>query len=433
MPTSYDARILESGILIVDDEAANLEFLEHALRPVGYTRIRGTTDPREAEELFSEFRPDLVLLDLMMPHLDGIALIARLSPRVDPDDFLPFVILSADASKADVRRALSNGASDFLSKPLGVHEVRLRIRNLLRTRMLHLELRGQNRLLEDRVIERTRELVARSLELEGARSEILDRLGRAAEYRDDATGEHTIRVGRLAAQLARELDLADDEVELIRRVAPLHDVGKIGIPDHILLKRGVLSGAEFELMQSHTDIGAELLRGSGHPILARAEEIARCHHEHWDGTGYPVGLTGEEIPMAGRIVAVADVFDSLTHARPYKPAWTIEETLVEIRQQSGRQFDPAVVDALNALYQKGVLEATPSAPLATSAAAHAWATSGPATGQPLDADDDLERNPEALITLLEQERARLSRRVEQLERALGDHGSGHSPTGSSAA
>ncbi|MGH7482411.1 MAG: HD domain-containing phosphohydrolase [Longimicrobiales bacterium] len=431
MPNSHDARILDSAILIVDDEAANLEFLEHALRPVGYTRILGTTDPREAEELFSEFRPDLVLLDLMMPHLDGIALIGRLAPRVDPDDFLPFVILSADASKADVRRALSNGASDFLSKPLGVHEVRLRIRNLLRTRMLHRELRGQNRRLEERVMDRTRELMARSFELEGARSEILDRLARAAEYRDDATGEHTIRVGRIAAELARELDLPEDEVELIRRVAPLHDVGKIGIPDHILLKRGVLSASEFELMQSHTEIGAELLRGSGHPILARAEEIARCHHERWDGTGYPNGLAGEEIPISGRIVAVADVFDSLTHARPYKPAWTIDETLGEIRLQSERQFDPAVVEALFRLYQKGHLDEPASTPPLTPSATHAWAASGPAAGQTLNAEDEVEHNPEALITLLEQERARLTRRVEQLERALRENGAG--PSGSSAA
>jgi PAS domain S-box-containing protein/putative nucleotidyltransferase with HDIG domain len=187
-------------------------------------------------------------------------------------------------------------------------------------------------------------------ELRAAQHEVLQRLAVAAEYRDDDTGQHTRRVGDLSARLAASLGLPDDEVELIRRAAPLHDVGKIGIPDAILLKPGRLTGAEFDRVKTHTLIGAQMLAGRGFPLLECAERVARSHHERWDGAGYPHGLAGRDIPLVGRIVALADVFDALTHDRPYKSAWSHEAALTEIDAQRGRQFDPELVDAFLALF-----------------------------------------------------------------------------------
>lgn len=418
MTVQPDALAREAGVLIIDDEAANVRFLEDALRPAGYHRIVGTTDPREAEKLFREWSPDLVLLDLVMPHLDGVELVERLRRQLEPDDFVPFVILSADSTPASVRRALSAGAHDYLTKPLRVHEIRLRIRNLLEMRRLHLELRRQNCALEDRVAERTRALRQQTLELEDARAEILARLGRAAEYRDDQTGEHTARVGRLAVLLGTEIGLPPEDIEMLERLAPLHDVGKIGIPDDILLRPGVLAPDDFERMQEHTRIGAELLGGSRHAILTRAEGIALSHHEHWDGSGYPHGLAAEEIPLDARIVAVADVFDSLTHPRPYKPAWTALETIEYVEQQSGRQFDPEVATALVRLYRAGALAAF-TRPDAVEAKLRL-------SGEPAPSSDAPGRTAAEHIALLEQERARLARRVERLERALEEQGRGGS-------
>ncbi|GIU95531.1 MAG: hypothetical protein KatS3mg012_1988 [Gaiellaceae bacterium] len=199
--------------------------------------------------------------------------------------------------------------------------------------------------LEREVAERTSELELRNAELEEARRELLHRLALAAEYRDDDTFAHTERIRVSVALLAHELGLPDEEVALLREAAPLHDIGKLGVSDTVLLKPGTLSSEEVAHMRAHTVLGARLLSGSSSRVLQLAEEIARGHHEWWDGSGYPHGLRGEEIPLCARIVAVADVFDALTHARPYKPAWSVEEAVAEIRRLSGRQFDPRVVDA----------------------------------------------------------------------------------------
>lgn len=185
---------------------------------------------------------------------------------------------------------------------------------------------------------------ARTADLEEAQLEILERLALAAEFRDDETGQHTQRVGRTAAILARALDLPSEQVKLIQGGAPLHDMGKLGIPDEILRKPGKLTVEEFEVMKTHTTIGAQILSGSRFPILQKAEEIALTHHERWDGTGY-AGLAGERIPLSGRIVALADVFDALTNDRVYRKAMPLEEALAEIELQRGRHFDPEMVDA----------------------------------------------------------------------------------------
>jgi putative two-component system response regulator len=217
-------------------------------------------------------------------------------------------------------------------------EVLLRIHNLLKTRMLHLQLSEQNQVLDEKVRERT-------LRLEEAQVEILERLAAAAEYRDDATGKHTKRVGQFSGMIAHALQLPTAEVDLIRQASPLHDVGKIGIPDSILLKPGKLTDDEFEVMKTHTTIGARMLANGQSALTQMAQCIALSHHERWDGTGYPGRIKGEEIPLVGRIVTVADVFDALIHERPYKAAWPMQEALAEIERQSGHQFDPRVATA----------------------------------------------------------------------------------------
>jgi putative two-component system response regulator len=324
-------------ILIVDDQPSNVMLLEGILQEEGFTSYRSITDSREVLPAFIDCLPDLILLDLQMPYLDGFAVMKQLRACIALGDFLPILVLTADITSDTKRRALSEGALDFLTKPFDAMEVVLRIQNLLQTRVLHLQLQEQNELLDQKVRERT-------AELEATQVEILERLALAAEYRDDDTGEHTKRVGKTAACIAETLGWSPAEVELIRRAAPLHDVGKIAIPDSILLKPGKLTPEEFEQMKTHTAVGARMLSGGQFPLLQLAEQIALTHHERWDGTGY-LGMHEEAIPSAGRIVTVADVFDALTSERPYKPAWPLDEAIEEIKRQSGRQFDPRVVEA----------------------------------------------------------------------------------------
>jgi putative two-component system response regulator len=325
-------------ILIIDDDVRNLKLLARLLGESGYTSVRVTDDPRCALPLLAEFQPDLIVLDLQMPGMDGFEVMAELQPWIPDETILPILMITGNDSAEVKERALAAGALDFLTKPFSSAEVRLRIRNLLRTRFLHLQLASQNDELEHRVAERT-------AELERARLEVLERLARAAEYRDDNTGEHTQRVGRTSAMIATALGRDDEEVELIRRAATLHDVGKIGIPDSILLKPGPLTHAEMDVMRGHTKIGARILSGSDVPLLRMAASIAYSHHEHWTGAGYPDGQEGESIPLVGRIVAVADMFDALTHSRPYKEAWPRDRAVAEVRRNSGAHLDPAVVEA----------------------------------------------------------------------------------------
>ena len=328
----------KARVLLVDDEPANLEFMLRVLEPEGYGAVLAFTDSQGAADRLEELDPDLVVLDIKMPRLDGYGFLARMRER-DAARYLPALVITADPAPDTRRRALSAGAKDFMTKPLSPAELRLRVRNLLETRYLHEELRINNESLEQRVDDRTREL-------EEARLDVLYRLARAAEYRDDQTGRHTQRVGRMAERLAQVLGMQKDAFELMRRAAPLHDIGKIGIPDSILLKPDRLEKDEIAVMQTHTVIGANILAGSRYPLLMLAEEIAISHHERWDGRGYPNGLAEDEIPVAGRIVAVADVFDSLTHERPYKKAWSVRDALLEVEREAGSQFDPRVVDAM---------------------------------------------------------------------------------------
>lgn len=346
-----EVAVKEARLLIVDDQEANIALLERLLDVAGYTNVVSTTDSSQVVAMCAEAEPDLVLLDLQMPHPDGFEVMSQLAPWIRGTTRLPILVLTADCERETKERALSVGASDFLNKPFDFTEVVLRIKNLLTTRLLQVELRGQNKTLEKRVRARTRDL-------EEARFEIVDRLAMAAEYRDDTTGEHTARVGQAAALVARELDLDDEFAELIRRAAPLHDVGKLGISDAILLKQGSLTPVEFEVMKIHAQIGGEILGRSRSRLLQLAEEIALTHHERWDGSGYPTGLKGDAIPISGRIVAIVDVFDVLTHHRPYKDAWPVEDALAEIYAVSGRHFDPQIVSAFTALDPAALLGST---------------------------------------------------------------------------
>ncbi|MGH2787766.1 MAG: HD-GYP domain-containing protein [Actinomycetota bacterium] len=330
---NHDARIM-----IVDDRKSTVLLIERILGRAGYRDIVSTTDSREAVQLFIQSAPDLVMLDLHMPHLDGLELLTELQPLIGPRSYLPVIVLTADDTPELRNRALSLGAKDFLVKPIDPTEATLRIKNLIEARTLHGRLLRQNDTLERKVRERTREL-------EDAQLEALDCLARAAEYRDDDTGKHTQRVGVAAALVAENLALGKRTVELMRRAAPLHDVGKIGVPDQVLLKPGRLTVREFEIVKGHASIGANILSGSRFEVLQLAEVIARSHHERWDGCGYPSGLERDAIPLSGRIVAIVDVFDALTHERPYKKAWSVDDALREIQSQSGTQFDPEVVAA----------------------------------------------------------------------------------------
>jgi putative two-component system response regulator len=337
IPMATQARHPEARILVVDDEPPNVFLLERILAKAGYADVASTTDPREVEHLVADFHPDLLLLDLHMPNVDGFTVMGALGAASDPVVRTPILVLTADATAEVKHRALAAGARDFLTKPLDMEEVLLRIGNILEIRFLEGELRAERDSLEQRVVERTRDL-------EDAQTETFERLALAAEFRDDDTGNHTRRVGSMAALIARTIGLPDEDVELLRRAAALHDVGKIGVPDSILLAPRKLTEEEFAVVKTHTEIGARLLSGSRSATLRMAEKVAWSHHERWDGGGY-AGIAGEDIPHVGRITTVADVFDALTHARPYKEAWPIDRALEEIERQRGLQFDPGAVDA----------------------------------------------------------------------------------------
>lgn len=326
-------------ILVIDDQEQNIKLVTRILEKDGYEQVRSTTNAAEALSIYIDFNPDLVLLDVHMREKDGFEVLQEIVSH-DPNSHVPVLMITADDSADVKRRALALGAKDFVGKPFDSGEVLLRIRNLLETQFLYQRLRDQNTELENKVVERTREL-------EQSQLEVLERLAVAVEFRDDDTGNHTKRVGEVSAMLAQTIKLETATTELIRRAAPLHDIGKVGIPDSILLKAGPLTGEEFELMKMHTVIGSRMLSKGRSELVRFSQRIARSHHEWWDGSGYPDRVSGQSIPLEARIVAVADFLDALTHERPYRPAWGIDETLAEIRRRAGTHFDPAIVKALN--------------------------------------------------------------------------------------
>jgi putative two-component system response regulator len=348
-------------IAIVDDEPINIKIVRKHLQGVGYENFVTTSDSVMAFDLIARERPDVVLLDVMMPTIDGLQILRAI--RADAQlCHTPVLILTASTERGTKRDALEAGATDFLAKPVDAEELVPRVRNALIVKAHQDHLSGYSDQLR-------REVWLRTVELEESRLQVIHCLARAGEFRDDTTGHHVVRVGRYTAILARELGFGEAEAGMMGLAALLHDVGKIGIPDSILLKPGPLEPAERETMKRHCEIGGRIVEPGAdeewfsaaceraskailslddqHPLLALARTIALTHHEKWDGTGYPNGLAGEQIPIEGRIVAVADVFDALSSYRPYKPAFAPERCLEIMAKDRGRHFDPAVFDALS--------------------------------------------------------------------------------------
>lgn len=328
--------LLNARILIVDDQKLHSYFLEKVLRQEGYKNIQCVTDPMKILSSIDQFHPDLIVLDLLMPQIDGFQIMQRLSD-FRHEHYLPILALSEDKG-VDIRlQALQSGATDFLNKPYENIEVLFRIRNMIEMRILHMQVEDQNKALEIKVTERTREL-------RDNQYDIIRRLAQAAEFRDNDTGLHIIRMSQYCAALARALGLSETQCELILNASPLHDVGKIGIPDSILLKPGPLTPEEFEIMKTHTTIGAQLLAGSKSPLMKMAQGIALTHHEKWDGSGYPHKRKGDDIPLVGQICSVCDVFDALTSERPYKKPWPVEEAIKTMVGDREKHFNPRVLD-----------------------------------------------------------------------------------------
>lgn len=346
-------------IMIVDDEPINIKVVSKFLERAGYRRFTTTTKPSEAAELARREPPDVILLDIMMPEVSGLDLLRRFRTS-DLHAHTPIIILTASNDEQTKLQALELGATDFLGKPVDFVDLLPRVRNALVAKDHQDRLQRHAELLAREVAERTCELVR-------TRLEVIHCLARASEYRDNETGRHVIRVGRYVGITARALGVPEPIAALMEQSAPLHDVGKIGISDSILLKPGKLTPDEFEIMQTHAlmgrklfepltssefslfrehaDIGSRILDGPSSPLLQMAARIALTHHERWDGSGYPLALAGEAIPLEGRITAVADVFDALSSRRPYKPAFPLEKCLTIMREERGKHFDPVVLDA----------------------------------------------------------------------------------------
>jgi putative two-component system response regulator len=333
-------------IVIVDDNLVNVRLTEALVEQMGNCTAHCYTDPVGALAWCEANAFDLLIVDYMMPVLDGIELIARL--RGNPDRAqVPILMVTASNEREVLYRALEAGATDFLTKPIDTVEFGARARNMLAIRRSHVSLANRAAELAAEVRKATAEILDRE------RDTIL-RLSKAAEFRDPETGAHIVRMAHYSRLVCEELSDDPDFIASVFEAAPMHDVGKLGTPDHILLKPGKLTPEEFEIMKQHAEIGWVILKDGASPILRMAAEIARSHHEKFDGSGYPQGLAGDAIPLSGRIVAVADVFDALTSARPYKPAWEIPRAVEYMRQNRGSHFDPACVDAFFSRWEEAL-------------------------------------------------------------------------------
>jgi len=346
MHVNIENDIFQANILIIDDEPANVKLLQKMLEKNGYQNVSGISDSRDVEGLCAGTEFDAFLLDIRMPHIDGYDVMTLLKEKF-VNDYMPVLVLTAQIDRETRLKALKYGAKDFLTKPFDQIEALTRIHNLLEVRLMHKRVRDQNIILEEQVQQRTQELY-------DTRHEIITRLGMAAEYRDNETGNHIIRMSKYAKLLALEIGLEEEHADIIFNAAPMHDIGKIGIPDRVLLKPGKLDAEEWEIMQSHVNIGAEILSGHDSDLMQTAHIITVHHHEKWSGTGYPEGLKGEEISIEGRICAVADVFDALLSERPYKKPWTVEKALALIEEEAGQHFDPQIAPLMRKLLPQAI-------------------------------------------------------------------------------
>lgn len=325
-------------VFIIDDQSTGRRILERMVQRIDPSLIIHTfAEAFPALEAAAQNPPDLILTDYKMPQIDGLAFLERLRALAGCAD-VPVIVITVVEDPCIKYKALEAGATEFLVRPVDQYECLVRCRNLLTLRRQQRVIRNHAAWLEEQVQAATRQILERE-------RETLLRLAKAGEYRDEDTGNHVLRMARYSRLIAEHLGLGPKECEEIELAAPMHDIGKIGIPDHILLKPGKLDPEEWEIMKRHTLIGHEILRDSPSQYLRLGAEIALCHHERVDGTGYPHGLRGEEIPLAARIVAVGDVFDALTSVRPYKPKWPAERAVAHLREVAGSHLDPDCVEA----------------------------------------------------------------------------------------
>ncbi|HIP38653.1 MAG TPA: response regulator [Desulfocapsa sulfexigens] len=322
-------------IQVVDDNERNIKICREILEMEDFSVI-SSDNGKVGLQMAGEHRPDVILLDIMMPVMNGMEMLRKL--KSDPQlQHIPILMLTAKSSTGDVVQALDAGANDYLTKPFSDEELGARVKTLYRMKNAEDQIRNQNVILEQKVRERT-------AELNDTRLEIVRRLGLAAEYRDTETGDHIIRMSKMCMKLGELCGMNDKRQELLLNASPMHDIGKISIPDAVMLKPGKLTAEEWEIMTQHTTIGARLLDGHDSLLMRTARDIALTHHEKWNGNGYPAGLKGKEIPLVGRIAAIADVFDSLTSRRPYKDPYPIDFACQIIEEERGKQFDPEITD-----------------------------------------------------------------------------------------
>lgn len=334
-------------VLIVDDAEINLILFEALVKRIGGCLPVKHADARQGLDWALNHEFDLLIVDYMMPDLNGVDFIKQLRLCESKED-IPILMITANDQKQVRYEALEAGATDFLTKPVDKIEFTARVNNMLHLGASRKALANRAQWLADEVRKATLEIVLRE-------RETVVRLSKAAEYRDPETGAHISRMAHYSELIAKALGLPEAESELLLQAAPMHDIGKVGIADHILLKPGRLTPDEFEIMKQHASIGFDILQGSSSRVLQAGAEIARAHHEKFDGSGYPRGLAGEDIPIFSRIVAVADVFDALTSERPYKKAWPLERAAEHLRTNSGSHFDPRCVDAFFSCWEQ-VLE-----------------------------------------------------------------------------
>jgi len=335
MTEQFDIR--QMPILTLDDQPLNTELVNSILSVNGFTNHRSLNEPLDLMDVLKESPVDLLLLDLNMPIMDGFSVLEMLDTQYGKLDKPVVIMLTAQGDKESRICSFEAGASDYVTKPFDQVELIKRIEIQLEKRALTKQLIKQNNNLEELVQQRTNDM-------REAYQEILARLGRAAEYRDNETGNHIKRVSFFAELMALDMGLGATYADLLRIATPMHDVGKIGISDTIMLKPGKLTFEEFEIMKTHVVIGAEILGGHPSEFLQLAHDVALTHHEKFDGSGYPNGTKGEDIPICGRIVAIADVFDALMSERPYKKEWALQDAIDLIVSEKGKHFDPALVD-----------------------------------------------------------------------------------------
>jgi putative two-component system response regulator len=334
-------------LLVVDDRLQNVELLEAYLSPQGYEVVKATNGEEALRQLSGD-QIDLILLDVMMPGMDGFEVVRRVR-QDETHRLLPIILVTALREAQDRVKGIEAGCDDFLSKPVDKMELLARVRSLLKVKAYNDLLSNYRKELESEIATRTEELRQAFERVKAASLETIYRLSMASEFKDEDTGAHIERMSRYSVAVARRLGLDESTLENIRYAAPMHDLGKIGIPDSILLKPAKLDAAEWEIMKQHTVIGAKILMGSDAEFIKLGEIIAHYHHEKWDGSGYPNGLKGVDIPIAARIVAIADVFDALTSKRPYKEPFSVGKSLAIVREGRGSHFDPDVVDAFFAI------------------------------------------------------------------------------------